>query len=230
MKRLMICLLLALCLTACAARQEHTTPEPAQSDTATESAAPAQEPDAPAQESETPEESAHAAATEELTTGGAPDEELESQIAEEAVETGEEVTTAPGEVPDEEMEPQPLSAGITADEFDSFGVTVPGVADTVKDFRPFSETMESDFLGTWYDPELGEAIRLTEDGAYVYIPYLDCFGDELYRWELVDRSESGKCPKLAIYCFEGGPLAYYVAGNAGDYFWCISQGQVFYRQ
>jgi hypothetical protein len=91
--------------------------------------------------------------------------------------------------------------------------------------------MHSDFAGTWYDPELGEAIRLTETEAFVYIPYLDLYGDTGYPWRLVDRSEEGKCPKLSIDCFDNGAsLAYYVAGNTGEYFWCVSQGQLFYRQ
>ena len=99
-------------------------------------------------------------------------------------------------------------------------------------FDDFNETLDQDFTGTWYDPEMGEAIRLTSQGAYVYIPYLDLYGDELYEWELIDRSEKGLCPELAIY-FNGrdvGPLAYYVAGIRDNYFWCNAQSQIFYRQ
>ena len=99
-------------------------------------------------------------------------------------------------------------------------------------FDDFNETMNQDFTGTWYDPEMGEAIRLTSQGAYVYIPYLDLYGDELYEWELIDRSAKGLCPELAIY-FNGrdvGPLAYYVAGIRDNYFWCNAQSQIFYRQ
>ncbi len=98
-------------------------------------------------------------------------------------------------------------------------------------FDDFSTTMEGDFTGIWYDPDMGEAIWLTDDGAYVYIPFLELFGDELYEWELIDRSERGLCPELAIY-YGGrdvGPLAYYVGGISEEYFWCVSQGQVFYR-
>ena len=39
-------------------------------------------------------------------------------------------------------------------------------------FDDFAQTMNQDFIGTWYDPEMGEAIRLTTEGAYVYIPFL----------------------------------------------------------
>lgn len=135
----------------------------------------------------------------------------------------------PGEV---EFEGQMLSQGITDEEFARFGVTVPDAAAKARGFRDFQETMNSSFLGTWYDPEAGEALRITEDGAYVYIPYLGCWAERLCRWELVDRSEQGKCPRLSIYCFgeDSGPLTYYVAGNTGEYFWCVSQGQLFYRQ
>lgn len=136
------------------------------------------------------------------------------------------------EVPDGEQEGQMLTQGITDEEFAAFGVTVPDAGQKAKGFRDFDETLHSSFLGTWYDPEAGEALRITEDGAYVYIPYLGLWGEELCPWELIDRSERGKVPMLAIYCFgeDGGPLAYYVAGNTGDYFWCVSQGQLFYRQ
>jgi hypothetical protein len=122
--------------------------------------------------------------------------------------------------------------GITPAEYDSFGVTVEDAKENAVGFRDFEETMHSSFLGTWYDPEMGEALRITEEGAYVYIPYLELYGDTLYSWELVDRTEEGKCPKLSIRCFgEDGPgLAYYVGGNTGEYFWCVSQEQLFYRQ
>lgn len=121
---------------------------------------------------------------------------------------------------------------ITQSEFEHFVVTVKEAHENAVGFRDFDETMHSSFLGTWYDPELGEAIRLTEEAAYVYIPYLDCYGDIACPWELIDRSEEGKCPKLSIYCFgkDGPALVYYVAGNTGDFFWCVSQGQLFYRQ
>ena len=124
------------------------------------------------------------------------------------------------------------SHAITQSEFESFRVTVADAQEHAVGFRDFQETMNSSFLGTWFDPELGEAFRLIENAAYVYIPYLDCYGDVPCPWELTDRSDEGKCPKLSIYCFgEDGPaLVYYVAGNTGDYFWCVSQGQLFYQQ
>lgn len=100
-------------------------------------------------------------------------------------------------------------------------------------FDDFQETMHKNFLGTWYETETGEALRLTEEGAYVYIPYLDKYGDELYEWELIDRSEKGLCPELIIYYNgkeNGGGLAYYIAGCADTYFWCNAQDYVFFRQ
>lgn len=98
-------------------------------------------------------------------------------------------------------------------------------------FDDFGTTMEGDFTGIWYDPDMGEVIRITDEGAYVYIPFLEFYGDEPYEWELIDRSERGLCPELAIY-YGGrdvGPLAYYVGGIREEYFWCVSQGQVFYK-
>lgn len=119
---------------------------------------------------------------------------------------------------------------ISEEEYETFTKTADAV--DADGFDDFNETLNQDFTGTWYDPEMGEAIRLTSQGAYVYIPYLDLYGDELYEWELIDRSAKGLCPELAIY-FNGrdvGPLAYYVAGIRDNYFWCNAQSQIFYRQ
>lgn len=122
---------------------------------------------------------------------------------------------------------------ILPEEYDSFGATVDANdAEGFNKFDNFDDTMNQDFIGTWYDPELGEAIRLTDEWAYVYIPYLDEYGDTPYEWELIDRSDRNLCPQLSIYFLgrDSGPLAYYVAGFRGDYFWCNSQMQIFYRQ
>lgn len=122
---------------------------------------------------------------------------------------------------------------ISAEEYAAFTKTADAVdAEGFGSFDDFAQTMNQDFTGTWYDPEMGEAIRLTTEGAYVYIPFLDLYGDELYEWELIDRSAKGLCPELAIY-FNGrdvGPLAYYVAGIRDNYFWCNAQAQIFYKQ
>lgn len=119
---------------------------------------------------------------------------------------------------------------ITAQEYETFTQTADAV--DVGGFDDFSQTMNQDFTGTWYDPEMKEAFRLTSQGAYVYIPYLDLYGDELYEWELIDRSAKGLCPELAIYINgrDSGPLAYYVAGYRDGYFWCNLQNQIFYKQ
>lgn len=119
---------------------------------------------------------------------------------------------------------------ITAQEYDTFTKTADAV--DASGFDDFDQTMNQDFTGTWYDPEMKEAFRLTSQGAYVYIPYLDLYGDDLYEWELIDRSAKGLCPELAIYINgrDSGPLAYYVAGYRDGYFWCNAQSQIFYRQ
>lgn len=122
---------------------------------------------------------------------------------------------------------------ITEDDYLSFYQTA-DASDVIGKYKfdKFSDIMTSDITGTWYEPELGEAIRICEDGAYVFIPYLDYYGDTKYEWELIDRSDKGLCPMLAIYCngTDSGPLAYYIEGVSDDYFWCNIQDQVFYRQ
>lgn len=119
---------------------------------------------------------------------------------------------------------------ITAQEYETFTQTADAV--DASGFDDFNQTMNQDFTGTWYDPEMKEAFRLTSQGAYVYIPYFDLYGDELYEWELIDRSAKGLCPELAIYINgrDSGPLAYYVAGYRDGYFWCNAQSQIFYKQ
>lgn len=119
---------------------------------------------------------------------------------------------------------------ITAQEYETFTQTADAV--DASGFDDFNQTMNQDFTGTWYDPEMKEAFRLTSQGAYVYIPYLDLYGDELYEWELIDRSAKGLCPELAIYINgrDSGSLAYYVAGYRDGYFWCNAQSQIFYKQ
>lgn len=120
---------------------------------------------------------------------------------------------------------------ITKEEYDTFKKTCNDTIDTNK-MQDIKALMTKDYTGTWYDPENGEAIRLSSEGAYVYIPYLDYYGDTLYQWELVDRSAQGACPMLQIYLW--GPdtpgLAYYVAGYNEKYFYGKLQGYVFYKQ
>ena len=120
---------------------------------------------------------------------------------------------------------------ITKEEYDTFKKTCNDTIDTNK-MQNIKELMTKDYTGTWYDPENGEAIRLSSEGAYVYIPYLDYYGDTLYQWELVDRSAQGACPMMQIYLW--GPdtpgLAYYVAGYNEKYFYGKLQGYIFYKQ
>ncbi len=120
---------------------------------------------------------------------------------------------------------------ITTEEYNSFKKTSDDTVDTNK-MQDIAALMTKDYTGTWYDPSNGEAIRLTSEGAYVYIPYLDMYGDTLYQWKLVDRSAKGACPMLEIKCWgpDTGGLAYYVAGYNGNYFYGKLQGYVFYKQ
>lgn len=109
--------------------------------------------------------------------------------------------------------------------------TSPATKGETGTFEDFDKILQADYIGLWYDPDMKEAIFIKEEGAYVYIPYLGLYGDQLYEWELIDRKQRGLCPELAIYFSgrESGPLAYYIGGITEDYFWCISQGQVFYK-
>lgn len=118
---------------------------------------------------------------------------------------------------------------ITAQEYAIYEKSI--APEDAKGFDDFQELLTKDYIGTWYDPNFGDALRLTSIGAYVYIPYLDMYGDTLYDWELVDRSGEGKCPMLAIYYAgrDSAPLAYYVGGYREGYFWCNAQGQVFVK-
>ena len=119
---------------------------------------------------------------------------------------------------------------ITEEEYNSFSKTCE--ATDASGFDDFEKTLNQDYTGTWYDPVMGEAIRLCEEGAYVYIPYLNEYGDTLYEWEVIDRAKRGLCPELAIYINGrgAGPLAYYVAGYREGYFYGNSQGFIFYKQ
>ena len=120
---------------------------------------------------------------------------------------------------------------ITKEEYDTFKKTCNDTINTNK-MQDIKALMTKDYTGTWYDPENGEAIRLSSEGAYVYIPYLDCYGDTLYQWELVDRSAQGACPMLQIYLWGSDTpgLAYYVAGYNEKYFYGKLQGYIFYKQ
>lgn len=225
MKLRLISMILALlfCLSSCTSFEQPTVKAsgaPSVSSAATSVSA--EEPSAPAEASSVLSEEIKSPAEESVT--GADESDTPP-------EKSDPLNAGPESTP-ESSESDPSSAPvITQEEYESFGVTVQGAEKKAKGFRDFGETMHSDFIGTWYDPELGEAIRLTETEAFVYIPYLDLYGDTGYPWRLVDRSEEGKCPKLSIDCFDNGAsLAYYVAGNTGEYFWCVSQGQLFYRQ
>ena len=131
-------------------------------------------------------------------------------------------------------ERQLASDPITAEQFKNFKIS-----EKLSEQGIFNEQDDVDtilagnYLGTWYDETGQEAFRLTEDAAYVYIPYLDKYGDEPYKWEIVtDHSDVHEGVELDIY-FSGpdiAPLVYYIDGYRGDYFWSILQADVFYRQ
>lgn len=127
---------------------------------------------------------------------------------------------------------------ISAEEFASFKVKAD--ASSIADFNvfdDFSETMEKNFVGTWYcaDPNWNWAIRIEEDGTcYIYEGSLDYSYEKPYHWKLIDRSDRGLCPELGIYYGEpdGEPdeFVFYVAGCTDDYFWCNAQQMIMYRQ
>ena len=131
-------------------------------------------------------------------------------------------------------ERQLASDPITAEQFKNFKIS-----EKLSEQGIFNEQDDVDtilagnYLGTWYDETGQEAFHLTEDAAYVYIPYLDKYGDEPYKWEIVtDHSDVHEGVELDIY-FSGpdiAPLVYYIDGYRGDYFWSILQADVFYRQ
>ena len=110
------------------------------------------------------------------------------------------------------------------------------VAAAFDSWGDFSRVTEENLCGVWYCPAEGgdseTVLILSEEGARVYYPLLDCYGDRLYPWQVKDRSASGLCPALEIY-FNGedkGPLTYYIAGLELEFFWCNSQQTIFYRQ
>lgn len=104
----------------------------------------------------------------------------------------------------------------------------------------WSKITKEALQGTWYHhpADAGDSaqydviLQFTGDDAVVYYPAVDFYGDTRYEWEIIDRSDRGLCPELAVY-YGGrsvGPLAWYILGisDSGDYFWC--NGEVFYRQ
>ena len=103
-------------------------------------------------------------------------------------------------------------------------------------FDDYAETMEKNFIGTWYCPSWGMAFRIQEDGAYIYTLESENIGfcnQEPYVWELTDRSQQGLCPRLSFYYDDskaGDMFTCYVAGCTDDYFWCNLQEMVWYRQ
>ena len=130
---------------------------------------------------------------------------------------------------------------ISAEEFASFKVKAD--ASAIADFNvfdDFSETMEKNFVGTWYcaDPDWNWAIRIEEDGTcYMYDPDEggQPYGNkEPYHWKLIDRSDKGLCPELGVYLGEpegaADGFAFYIAGCTDDYFWCNAQQMIMYRQ
>ena len=129
------------------------------------------------------------------------------------------------------------SGPITDSEYASFQITAD--ASSVEGFDVFddyAETMEKNFIGTWYCPSWGMAFRIQEDGAYIYTLEAGNTGfcnQEPYVWELTDRSQQGLCPKLSFYYDDskaGDMFTCYVAGCTDDYFWCNLQEMVWYRQ
>lgn len=94
--------------------------------------------------------------------------------------------------------------------------------------------------GIWYyhpkdagdSEEYDVVLQFDGDKAVVYYPAVEFYGDTYYKWDVVDRSNRGLCPELAIYWrgTKEGELAWYILGisEERDYFWC--NGEVFYKQ
>lgn len=101
-----------------------------------------------------------------------------------------------------------------------------------ENFDDFNEILNASYIGTWYTPECNQAMRIFEDGCYLYFPALELYGDQLYEWEIVDRSDRGLCPMLEIYVNgkECSGFAFYICGKRENYFWCNSQASIFYKQ
>lgn len=167
-------------------------------------------------------------------------EEKADTVVPEQEEISDTIVPEQEEIPDtrepkEELENQTASTdagGFTEEIIESLNTFIaPATKGETGTFEDFDKILNSDFAGLWYDPDMQEAVWIKEEGAYVYIPYLNLYGDQLVEWELIDRSQRGLCPELNIY-YNGrviAPLAYYVGGITDDYFWCVSQGQVFYK-
>lgn len=158
------------------------------------------------------------------------------------------------ETPDREAPEEETEAALTAQELEEWETSrdpeafdpgrigeftadadVSGIAG-FETWGDFGDVTEENLYAVWYCPEdgvsPGTVLILSADGARVYSPLLDRYGDRLYAWEVTDRSASGLCPALKIY-FHGtdtGPLTYYIAGLEPEYFWCNSQQTIFYRQ
>ncbi|MCM1123261.1 MAG: hypothetical protein NC416_11825 [Eubacterium sp.] len=104
----------------------------------------------------------------------------------------------------------------------------------------WSKITKEALQGTWYhhpkdagdNKEYDVILRLDGDDAIVYYPSVTFYGETRYEWDVVDRSDRGLCPELAIYWrgTHDGELAWYILGisDARDYFWC--NGEVFYKQ
>ena len=104
----------------------------------------------------------------------------------------------------------------------------------------WSQITKEALQGTWYyhPSDMGEdtsydvILQLDGEDAIVYYPSVDFYGDVRYEWDIIDRSERGLCPELAIYWNgrDWGELAWYILGISEnqEYFWC--NGEVFYRQ
>lgn len=119
---------------------------------------------------------------------------------------------------------------ITAEEFATFK-TNPDIQ-IESGFDDFNDILTQDYLGTWYNPVWNEAIRLTENGAYVYNPNDTSYSDTLYSYQIIDRSDRGLCPELLIEgdneYFYG--VAYYIARSTQGCFYGRDGYFIFYKQ
>lgn len=104
----------------------------------------------------------------------------------------------------------------------------------------WSKITKEALQGIWYchpgdvgdNKEYDVVLQFEGDEAVVYYPAVGFYGDARYEWDVIDRSDRGLSPELAIYWngTKEGELAWYILGisDERDYFWC--NGEVFYRQ
>ena len=136
------------------------------------------------------------------------------------------------------------SAATSAASSDASSSAVPGAASAGTAAGPTPEEIRSRWAlrgdyaaitaealqGTWYDADSGERLTFSGTQCRCDLPWMgaDNDPDAGRAWEIVDRSDRGLCPMLALHA-DGSTVAYYVSGVTEDCFWCNTQQQLFLR-